>query len=311
MLRFRAAHRTLLVAAALLGPLAAVARARPLAAQRAAEPTARPTAAEHAARRDSLVARLDSGVVIAFGGVEPVDYWPPFTQLPSFAYLTGHGEPNAALVLVKRGAGRTAMLFVPARDPRFEVFNGPRLGPADTEARTGLAGRPLAALRPTIDSLLDAGLPLYVVRDVHAAENTRADSLTRGARFVETLRRQRPTLQAQALDTTVLRLRARKSAGEIALLRRATEISAVGHREAMRVAAPGCSEGDLQAVLEGTFRRLGGERPGYGSIVGSGPNALVLHYVDNTRTMRDGELVLIDAATAYRGYSSDITRTFP
>jgi Xaa-Pro aminopeptidase len=79
----------------------------------------------------------------------------------------------------------------------------------------------------------------------------------------------------------------------------------------MRVAAPGCSEGDLQAVLEGTFRRLGGERPGYGSIVGSGPNALVLHYVDNTRTMRDGELVLIDAATAYRGYSSDITRTFP
>lgn len=292
----RAARRALL-------PLLVAALARPLAAQ--------PAPTEHAARRDSLLARIDSGVVLAFGGAEPVDYWPPFAQRPSFAWLTGHGEPEAVLVLVKRAAGRSATLFVPPRNPRFEVVNGARLGPADTEARTGIPGRPLSSLRATVDSLLDAGLPLHVVRDVHAAENTMRDTLTRGARFVETLRRDRPTLQARVLDTLVLRLRARKSPAEIALLRRATEISAAGHREAMRAAAPGCSEGELQAVLEGTFRRLGGERPGYGSIVGSGPNAMTLHYVENSRTTRDGDLVLIDAATAYRGYSSDITRTFP
>jgi Xaa-Pro aminopeptidase len=295
----RAARRALLpLLVALAGSLAG-----PLAAQ--------PTPAEHAARRDSLLARIDSGVVVAFGGVEPVDYWPPFAQLPSFEYLTGHGEPNAVLVLAKRASGRTAALFVPPRNARAEVVGGARLGPAEAEARLGLAGRPRGALGAALDSLLDAGLPLYVVRDVHAAENAEDDSLTAGSRFVEGLRRARPSLPVQVLDAAVLRLRARKSPAEIALLRRAAEISAAGHREAMRAAAPGCSEGELQAVLEGTFRRLGGERPGYGSIVGSGPNALTLHYTANSRVARDGELVLIDAATAYRHYSADITRTFP
>ncbi|HKP77451.1 MAG TPA: M24 family metallopeptidase, partial [Longimicrobiaceae bacterium] len=95
------------------------------------------------------------------------------------------------------------------------------------------------------------------------------------------------------------------------LLRRAAEISAAGHRDAMRAMAPGCNEGEIQAVLEGAFRRLGGERPGYGSIVGSGPNALALHYDRNDRTLQPGEVVVIDAATQLDHYSADVTRTLP
>src|SRR4051812_41684268 len=93
------------------------------------------------------------------------------------------------------------------------------------------------------------------------------DSLSRGSRFLLQLRAAHPTLAISSLDTTVDRMRARKSPTEIALLRRAAEISSRGHREAMKATAPGCGENEIQAVLDGTFRRYGGDRPGYGSIV--------------------------------------------
>ena len=79
----------------------------------------------------------------------------------------------------------------------------------------------------------------------------------------------------------------------------------------MKATAPGCGEYEIQALLDGTFRRFGGDRPGYGSIVGSGINATILHYMEDSRVMRDGELLLIDAATSFAHYSADVTRTFP
>jgi Xaa-Pro aminopeptidase len=109
----------------------------------------------------------------------------------------------------------------------------------------------------------------------------------------------------------VRRLRAKKTPAEIALLRRAAEISVRAHTEAMKAAAADCGEYEIQALLEGTFRRFGGDRPGYGSIVGSGPNATILHYMEDSRVMRDGELLLVDAATSFAHYSADVTRTFP
>jgi Xaa-Pro aminopeptidase len=265
---------------------------------------------EYAERRDRLMARVDSGVVLAFGAAEEVQHWPPFAQLPSFAYLTGFAEPDAALLLVKRGGAQTATLFVPPRNARMELVVGARTGPAEAQGRAGIAGRPIAELRRAVDSLLGS-LPLFVVSDVHSLDYARVDTLTRGARFVELLRRDRPTLGASALDSVVERLRARKSPAEIALLRRAAQISVAAHREAMRALAPGCNEGEIQALLESVFRRMGGERPGYGSIVGSGPNALLLHYDKNTRQMESGDVVVIDAATAFGHYSADVTRTLP
>jgi Xaa-Pro aminopeptidase len=106
-------------------------------------------------------------------------------------------------------------------------------------------------------------------------------------------------------------MRARKSPSEIALLRRAAQISTRAHREAMKATAPGCTENEIQAVLDGTFRRLGGDRPGYGSIVGSGKNATILHYMEDNDALHDGDLILIDAATSFDHYSADVTRTLP
>lgn len=266
---------------------------------------------EYAARRQALLAHIDSGVVVAFGAVESVTHWPPFSQLPPFEYLTGFGEPDAALLLVKRGGTGTAQLFVPARNPRLERFMGARTGPAEALRATGIPGRPITGLDAAVDSLVGAGLPLFVVSDVHTDDFARADSLTRGSSLVARLTSGHLIRGAVTLDSVVQQLRAPKSAAEIALLRRAVEISAAGHRQAMRAMAPGCNEGQVQAVLEGVFRGMGAERPGYGSIVGSGPNALKLHYDRNDRVMQAGESVVIDAATALDHYSADITRTLP
>ena len=267
--------------------------------------------ADYATRRAEAVAGVDSGVVVAFGAPEPLDYWPTFYQRPSFEYLTGFDESDAVLVMVVRNRRPTATLFVPTRTPVQERWVGARTRVADMQQQFGLEGRDVAGLPSAIDSLAATGLPFYVVQDAQTAENANRDTLTAGWQWLERLRIQHPYLVVQSLDQRVRVLRARKSPAEVALLREAARISGVAHREAMRSAAPGCGEWEIQALLEGTFRRLGGNRPGYGSIVGSGPNATILHYMEDSRAMQDGELLLVDAATAFQGYSADVTRTYP
>ena len=111
-----------------------------------------------------------------------MNYW-PFFQLPSFQYLTGFEETDAALVLVKRKDSLSATMFVPSRNPVQERWIGARTKAADMKAKTGIDGRDIAELTPAIDSLAKSGLPFYVISDVQAAENATADSLTRGSRF--------------------------------------------------------------------------------------------------------------------------------
>jgi Xaa-Pro aminopeptidase len=292
--RPRACLAALLVLAALSTPAAAQVRG-----------------SEYAARRAALTAGIDSGVVVAFGAPETVDYWPVFYQVPAFYYLTGFDESDAALVMVKRNGELAATMFVPTRTPVRERWQGPRTRVPDLQARVGIAGREIEEFGPAVDSLASSGLPLYVVSDVHTAEDAAADSLTRGSSFLRRMRLANPWLVTGTLDGTVTRLRARKSAAEIAVLRKAAQVSVKAHVEAMKATAPGCGENEIQALLEGTFRRLGADRPAYGSIVASGPNATVLHYVENDRIMRDGDLLLIDAAAQLEHYSADVTRTFP
>jgi Xaa-Pro aminopeptidase len=273
--------------------------------------SAQVTVAEYAARRAALLEPIDSGVVIGFGAVEPTSHWPPFFQHPDFMYLTGFSEENAALVLVKRNGAIAQMMFVPPRDPRFERYSGGRNAAEDLEKHIGIPGRPNDQLRSTVDSLARLGLPFYFIPDVASGDGAADDSLTVGRNFLRQVRQANPYLVVRPLNTGVARLRARKSPAEIGLLRQAVEISGRAHAEAMKAAGPGCGEWEIQALMEGVFRRMGGDRPGYGSIVASGPNALILHYHDDTRVMRDGELILIDAATSFNHYSADITRTFP
>jgi Xaa-Pro aminopeptidase len=268
-------------------------------------------AQEYAARRATLLAGIDSGIVLAYGEVDPVTDWPLFFQLPHFHYLTGFDEGNAVLLMVKRGSSATSSMFVPQQAEFMARVLGKRTPAADLQRAIGIAGRDIGGLRATVDSLVAKGLPLYVVPDIHMADFAAEDSLSRGSRLVAQLRSAHPTLKITSLDSVVNSMRATKSAAEVALLRRAVDISTKAHVEAMKAVAPGCGEYEVQALMEGTFRRLGGDRPAYGSIVGSGPNANILHYMSDSRVMRDGELLLIDAATSFDHYAADVTRTMP
>jgi Xaa-Pro aminopeptidase len=115
------------------------------------------------------------------------------------------------------------------------------------------------------------------------------------------------------IDTAAIthEMRLIKSADEIELMQRAADIAAEAHIEAMKAARHGMKEYEIEALIEYHFRKNGAAAPAYTSIVGSGANATVLHYVSNDATLHDGDLLLIDAGAEYRGYASDITRTFP
>ena len=265
---------------------------------------------EFAARRDSLARRIDSGVVIAFGGRTPITDFGPFHQLPGFHYLTNFDEPDAAMIMIVRhGQGSTTLFITPA-DPRAAFYYGWRPDSAAVRDQHGLTARPFSALAAVADSLAATGLPLYTLDDFEDADFARADSLTRGRMFVRQLVARHASLVVNDAHPIVDQLRARKSAAEIALLRRAAEISSEGHRAAMMAPVPR-HEYELQAALEYTFTRLGGSRPAYGSIVGSGVNGTQLHYMKDRGETRPGDLVVMDAATEYEGYAADITRTIP
>ncbi len=269
------------------------------------------TPAEYQARRDSLAARIGDGVVLAFGGRTPVTDFGPFYQLPAFHYLTGYDYADATLILVVRQGRAAGTLFVNRSTPRRALYYGEEPDSQDIAQAGGLASRPAGSFAAAADSLAGSGLPFYAIGDVEDADFVGADSLTRGGQFLKALLARHPGLGLKDAYPLVDQLRARKSPAELALIRKAAEISAAGHRAAMQAIAPGMHEYDLQAVLEYTFRRLGSERPAYGSIVGSGPNGTQLHYMKDRRELKPGEVVVIDAAAEYGGYAADITRTIP
>lgn len=268
------------------------------------------TPAEYSARRDSLAAQINSGIVIAMGGRTLVNDFGRFFQLPAFHYLTGYDDPDAAMVIVVRDRQPSTTLFVTKLDPRTAFYYGQRADTATLSRDFGVTARSASAFAAVVDSLLATGLPVYNLADFEDADFARADSLTRGTVFIRHLIDAHPGLVVRNAHPIVNRLRAHKSPAEIALLRRAAEISSAGHRAVLMMPEPE-HEYQIQAVLESTFLELGGERPAYGSIVGSGADGTELHYMQDRGPARPGDLVVIDAATEYHGYAADVTRTIP
>jgi Xaa-Pro aminopeptidase len=266
---------------------------------------------EYAARRAALAERVETGVVVAFGGREPVRHWPPFFQLPAFRYLTGFVQSNAALVMVSNEGKTTETLFVARPDARTALYDGKRLDLADVTDALDLPARYSDGMTAYVDSLVEQGLPVYSVADYQANEFSARDSLSAGRMFVRGLRERHPGLVTREVNDWVDQLRAKKSEAEIELLTKAAEVSSRAHEAAMRAIRPGMRENEIQAVMESTYRSLGADAPGYASIVGSGPNSTVLHYPAGTREVQAGEVVLMDVAAYYEGYSADITRTVP
>jgi len=265
---------------------------------------------EYAARRDSLAARIDSGVVVAFGARNPVGFARP-AQLPAFRYLTGFLEPDAAFVMVVRGGKARGTLFTESRDPRRALYDG---FPPDSSAiarQVGVAARSLPALTPMLDSLAARGLPFYALRDFESSDYASQDSLTRGASFMRSFSASHDGLEWHNAHPILDSLRTRKSPAELAMLRRAIANTVEGLKEAMREIRPGMWEYEVEALLEAAFRRTGGDGPAFVSIIGSGPNSTQYHYNANNRRMLAGETVVMDVGAGYGGYAADVTRTVP
>ncbi|MBI1809429.1 MAG: aminopeptidase P N-terminal domain-containing protein, partial [Gemmatimonadetes bacterium] len=281
---------------------------RPAALSGAAPPPIAPQ--EFAARRDALAAKVGDGVVVAFGGRTLVHDFGTFFQLPAFHYLTDYDEPDGAFVMVVRGKRASGTLFITPLNARTAFYYGQRTDTASSPARYGLPARSFTALPHVLDSLAATGLVFYTISDVEDVDFARADTLTRGQRFMTSFAAAHPKLVVKDAMPLVMQLRAKKTPAELALIRRATEISAEGHRAAMLTPDP-THEYELRAALEYTFTRLGAERPAYGSIVGSGINGTQLHYMKDTAPVQPGDVVVMDAAGEYHGYAADITRTIP
>jgi Xaa-Pro aminopeptidase len=275
----------------------------------AASPTARAqiTADEYAERRATLASRVPDGVFIIRGAESPAMDYLSFFQSAGMLYLTGYREPDAALVLNKRGSTTSWTLYVQAKNPAQEVWSGRRYGPDSATKATGIPARPSREFEPTVDSLLRLNPRL----SFHADLAEGGDTLNNDDRFLENLRRKHNGLQVADATSIVMQMREKKSAAEMDLIQRAAAISMEAHAEAARALEPGMNEFEIQALLEYTFRRYGGDRPAYASIVGSGPNSTILHYNRDDRYMKAGDLLLIDAAASFGGYAADITRTFP
>lgn len=268
-------------------------------------------ASEYAARRDSLASRVERGVVLVFGRREPVNHWPPFYQNPHFRYFTGFLESNAAFLLVRDGGRTSATLFIEQPNARAALYLGDRKTPGEVSAQLGVTARFGDELPQVVDSLARRGLPFFTITDAQSNEFVGRDSLSFGRTFVAELKRRHPRIAVRDATPIADQLRGRKSDAELALITKAAEISSKAHEEVMRTIRPGMKESEIQAVMEATYRKLGADGPGYTSIVGAGGNSTILHWPASFREARAGEVVLMDVAAYYDGYSADITRTIP
>ena len=263
---------------------------------------------EYAQRRAALAARLpENAVLLALGAREPREDFMTFVQTPRFWYLTGYLEPDAALLVVKRGGEVATTLFVLPRDPAREAWTGARLG-AEGAAQAHRHARPprhrAAAPRSTARSPARR-------RSTPSPTSTRAPTSAPTTSTSPRSSAAIPGSSSSNLAEDVDSLRSRHSAAELALLKQAIDITVDAQRAALGLIAPGKNEYEVQAIIEYTFREAGAERPGFATIAGSGPNATSLHYSANDRPMAAGDLIVMDIGASWRGYTADVTRTAP
>lgn len=311
ILRCRLARRSLLAAvlASTLGGMPAHGQERGSAIPTLAggAPIA---AAEHAQRRAAIAAQMEDGVLVVLGADEPESDYLPYAQSPAFRYLTGITEPGAALVIAKAGVTVREHLFVLPKDPSREVWEGARLGNDRAKALTGIETRSREAFHTLVDSLLPRNKTLYSISPL-SSDGSRSEVLRADQQIVARIAARHPGTRVVSLDDALFRIRAKKSAAELDLIRRAVLITLLAHRNAMQAVEPGMNEFEVQALIEATFRRNGAERPSFASIVGSGPNSTTLHYRAADRFMEAGEMLVMDIGASYRGYAADVTRSIP
>jgi Xaa-Pro aminopeptidase len=264
-------------------------------------------------RRKRLLARMARGVAVLPTASEKTrnrDTPYPYRADSYFQYLTGFTEPEAVLVLIAGDAPKS-VLFCRERDADKEIWDGYRHGPEGAKAVFGFdEAHAIADLDDKLPDLIANQPALWHSLGFEPRWDERIGKALNAVRAQGRSGKRAPDM-VHDLRSALDEMRLVKDDAEIALMRRAATIAAVAHRRAMQAAAPGRWEYEIEAEFLHEFRRRGSQFPAYTTIVASGPGACVLHYVDNNRQMRDGELLLIDAGCELDGYASDITRTFP
>jgi Xaa-Pro aminopeptidase len=271
----------------------------------------------YAGRRAKLAAQVDGPVVLwGFTGHEEISQAYVFAQEENFYYLTGHNEEGAGLIILpafKSGdpwSGPREFLFLPAKYPQKEKVSGVRMSPSDPgiEARTGFAMvMPIEGMRATVERLAKAYpnfltiLPYEKELGGYPHEKAVVDWLAVAA----------PRARLKDIRAQIGTLRQIKSPGEIAFLKRAIDLSIDSHLEAMKMMRPSRYEYQIAAKMVEIHAWGGSEAEGYAPIVGAGPNSTVLHYDKLSRKIDDGDIVVLDVAAQFSGYSADITRTLP
>ncbi len=270
--------------------------------------------AEYRQRREQLMAKIGNGTAIfrsAPAAVMHNDVEYTFRQDSDFFYLTGFNEPEAVAVLAPHHSEHRFVLFVQPKEREKEVWTGYRCGVEG-------AKEIFAADEAYSITELDEKLPQYLAKADRIYYHLGRDRafnekiLKHWQRLMATYpKRGTGPIAIEDSGPILHSMRLIKSQAEQELMRTAAAISVEAHNYAQEIAQPGRYEYEIQAEMERLFRLRGGIGPAYPSIVASGANACVLHYIENTRQMQDKELLLIDAGCAYGYYNADITRTFP
>jgi Xaa-Pro aminopeptidase len=266
-----------------------------------------------ATRRQQLMERIGPRAVALVGGkklsVRNSDVEYRFRQASDLWYLTGFTEPEA-LAVIAPGRAEKFTLFVRPRDPERETWTGRRAGIEGAQSRFGAdQAFSIETVAAELPRLLDGAEEIWYVPG-DDAELDRLVLQTFAHLRASERRGMRAPRRISDLRWTLHELRLLKDADALAKMRRAVEVTREAHTAAMRAARDGVHEYEIEALIDYTFRKAGGH-PGYGTIVGGGVNATILHYVDNAEPLRRGELLLIDAGCEIDGFTADVTRTYP
>lgn len=234
-----------------------------------------------------------------------------FRQNSDFYYLTGFNEPEACLLLIKRKGLISSVLFNRRKDKTAEIWHGYRLGQAAAVTELSMdQAFAIDELEVILADLLTGIETVYYPVLSGLSLDTRLQTILNKLRN-KTRSGLIATNQFLNWQPQLHEMRLFKSDAEKELMRKAGEISALGHVRAMQQCKPGMWEFQLQLEVEYEFARQGTRDIAYNSIVAGGNNACILHYTENDKQLKDGDLVLIDAGAEYQGYAGDITRTFP
>ncbi len=281
----------------------------------------------HEGRREALRERMpENSVAVVFAYPvrnfsNDVDYI--YHANPDMYYFTGYREPNAILFIFKEkqtaatGTQYDELFFVQERNEQAEKWNGRRLGVEGVKNKlgfknvyTGAAFNDFNIDFTNIQKIIAPGLP----KDVSDSRWDKADlydliqQFKSKTDFEETGDKR---LDNKLFFQLTGQLREIKTAEELTLIRKAVEISCQGQNEVMKAITPGMSELEIQGLHEFVHKKYGAEAVGYGSIVGSGENGCILHYMENTRTKVGNDMILMDVGAQYHGYTADVTRTIP